>query len=406
MVSTAVRVARKSPSPAAAGGVEVHAVGAGLPHALGDEHHVAHRVVDGRHLRVPRLGDAALRHELGPVGDGPVRHRVAAQVRHRAVLQRRDEVELGVLHRLGLVAQDRLDRLVRVVDGEELEHVGAAVALVAVQLVDARAGVEVARAVEAEADLVAHVDGAELGLAREDVEQVVDLRRGEGRRLGAAGADLRAGEEVLADLRRRHLDEPAVAEPRAYRSLHSSTPDGRPVGLVSYITNRAVHYQTASRAFKAAAHAPGLACGGPNRIGCAAKTATGSGEKGGDGVDEIRAAVQRPHAGPRPDRRADPRGREARPLARGLPRAHLRDHRRGGGGEPGPHPLPLRQQGRAAGGARGLGAVPGGGGAHRAAHRRPGRRRAAQAAARAARGAARGHRRLPQLLRAHPALPA
>ena len=71
-----------------AGGVEVQAVGAGLPHALGDEHHVGDGVLDGLHLRVASLVDAAERHaaptswgsgrRASSSGPGPASRRTAA----------------------------------------------------------------------------------------------------------------------------------------------------------------------------------------------------------------------------------------------------------------------------------------------------------------------------------------
>ncbi len=113
-----------------AGGVEVQAVDAGGDHRLGDAPHVVLEVLDRLELRRAGLVDPAQRHELRPVGRWAVRLRVAAQVRHGAVVERHHRLLLRVLEHLRLEREDGAHRLVRVVVVPELDHVGAVVVLV------------------------------------------------------------------------------------------------------------------------------------------------------------------------------------------------------------------------------------------------------------------------------------
>ena len=117
--------------PGGPGGVEVDAVGAGLTMRVGDEAMSCDEHLDGLLLGGARLGDLAQRQQLGPVLDRAVRLRVAAQVRHRAVLQRgRSCCCCASLMHLGLGARARAHGLVRVVVVPQLDHVGAVVVLV------------------------------------------------------------------------------------------------------------------------------------------------------------------------------------------------------------------------------------------------------------------------------------
>ena len=158
-----------------AGRVEVDAVGAGGDHVVGHEVDVLDQHLHGLFLRRAGFVDLAQRQQLGPVGDGAVRLRVAAQVGHGAVLHRVGEQVLGDLHRLRLVGDVGLDRLVRVVDLPELDHVDAEQRLVALQVLHPVADVLGAGAVVGQDDLVADVDGGEARRRGVDVEQVVEL---------------------------------------------------------------------------------------------------------------------------------------------------------------------------------------------------------------------------------------
>ncbi len=150
----------------AAGGVEVHAVGAGREHAVADEDHVLggqlHGVLDGG----ARAGDVAAGQQLEPVVGRAVRLRVERQVGLRPVLDRRRQHELGVLHDLLLERQDRLDGLVGVLDVPELEDVLAQALFALEQVEDVGAGHLAAAAVAGEHDLVADVDRRERAPAR------------------------------------------------------------------------------------------------------------------------------------------------------------------------------------------------------------------------------------------------
>ena len=144
-----------------AGRVPVDRVGAGLPLRVGELDHVddghLDRLLGGR----PRLRDPAQREQLVPVVAGAVRLGVEPQVGHDAVLQRRDGAELGVVHVLGLVGEDRADDLEGVVADAELQQVGAHPLLVALQVLDASRVRLHAGAVAAEHDLLADVDADE-----------------------------------------------------------------------------------------------------------------------------------------------------------------------------------------------------------------------------------------------------
>ena len=164
----------------------------------------------GLFLRLPRLVDLAQRQQLRPVRDGAVRLRVPAQVGHRAVLHRVGEQRLGDLHGLALVGHVGLDRLVRVVDLPELDHVDAEQRLVALQVLHAVADVLGPGAVVAQDDLVADVDGGEARRRGVDVEQVVELVLRELGDLGLLGRDLGAFFEIGLDLGAGHLDERPV----------------------------------------------------------------------------------------------------------------------------------------------------------------------------------------------------
>ena len=100
--STALEGGQEVGVAGGAGSVEVQAVGAGLDHALGDEHHVVHGVLHGLFLGRAGFVDAAQRQQLGPVGHRPVGLRVAAQVGHGAVLQRHRRQQLCLAHQHGL----------------------------------------------------------------------------------------------------------------------------------------------------------------------------------------------------------------------------------------------------------------------------------------------------------------
>jgi len=208
-----------------AGGVEVHAVGAGLHHPVTDVDEVAggvlHRLLDGR----PALGDAALGKELEPVLGRSVRLRVESEVRLGAVLDRRREHELGVLHDLLLERQDGLDRLVAVLDVPEFEDVLAEALLAFEQVLEVRAGHLRAAAVATQDDLLADVDGGERRRRGVDVEQMVELVGVERRALGPAGPFRRARLDVGAQLTARPLDPGPVAHAGRYSQLrHVVTP--------------------------------------------------------------------------------------------------------------------------------------------------------------------------------------
>ena len=141
----------KSRVAGAAGGVEVEAVGAGVEHALADEDEVLGGVVHGLFDGGAGVVDAAERQQLEPVLHRPVGPRVEGQVGLRPVLDRRREHELGVLHDLLLERQDRLDRLVGVLDVPELEDVLAQALLAFEQVEDVGAGHLGAAAVAARA---------------------------------------------------------------------------------------------------------------------------------------------------------------------------------------------------------------------------------------------------------------
>ena len=154
------------------------------------------------------------RQQLRPVGDRAVGHRVAPEVRHRAVGDRDGEQELRLAHDLLLERQHRLDRLERVVVVIQLDRVGADRLLVVLQVGDARAGVLAADAVGREDDLVADVDRAEPCAAREDVDEVRDLVVAQRLHLGPPGARLDAGVDVGLDLRPGHAHQRPVAHTR------------------------------------------------------------------------------------------------------------------------------------------------------------------------------------------------
>ncbi len=193
-----------------AGRVEVDAVGAGLDHVVGDEVDVVDEHLDGLFLGRAGLVDLAQRQQLGPVGDGSVGLRVAAQVGHRAVLHGVGAQHLGDLHGLPLVGDVGLDRLVGVVDLPELDDVDAEHLLERLQVLHAVADVLGPRAVVAHDDLVADVDGGEARRRGVDVEQVVELVLGERVALGPLGRLLRAVFEIGLDLGAGHLDERTV----------------------------------------------------------------------------------------------------------------------------------------------------------------------------------------------------
>ena len=123
-------------------------------------------------------------------------------------------------HRLRLERENRLDRLVGVVDVVELDDVGAQVALVAVELVDARARVEVARAVARQDELVTDVDGGELGVRGEDFAEPLEFVGLERRHLGPLCTKRRPVLEIRPNLARRHADERTVAQSRHHALLH------------------------------------------------------------------------------------------------------------------------------------------------------------------------------------------
>ncbi len=111
--------------------------------------------------RVREDVDAHGREQLRPVAARTVRVRVATEVGLGAVVHGDGDPLLRLLHRLLLAAHDRLDRLERVVDVEELAGVRREALLVLQQRVDAAALLRRAAAVETEDDLVPDVDGAE-----------------------------------------------------------------------------------------------------------------------------------------------------------------------------------------------------------------------------------------------------
>ncbi len=227
----------------------------------------------------------------------------------------------AVLHRLGLVAEDRLDGLVRVVDGEQLEHVGAAVALVAVELVDTGTRVEVAGAVEADRTTSSPMSTAlNLASAAKMSTRWSISAAESGGALARRAPISRAGLDVVADLARRHLDQRAVAEPRPDRPFHSRTsaasslPTGGeappPANLVSYITNwygrrsRRAGAVNVPRRFGRPRTAGYVVAGARGRVWWALTTADGRRHAERGHTD------QRSHARPRADRRAHPGRRQ------------------------------------------------------------------------------------------------
>ncbi len=203
-----------------AGGVEVDAVGAGVPQALGDEDHVVDGQLDGLLLGGARLVDLHLRQQLRPVAAGTVGRRVAAQVGLGAVVHRHREAFLRLLHELLLEGHDGLHGLVRVVDVKELDSVVRQHLLAGIQRVDAAAELRRAAAVLGEHDLVADVDAGEARRRGEDVEQMVEFVGGEGRHLAPARRRLRALLELGLDLAAGRFDQRAVAHAGQYLRFH------------------------------------------------------------------------------------------------------------------------------------------------------------------------------------------
>ncbi len=206
----AVRAARKSASPAAP------VVSMSMPSAPASIMASATKLMSstsiaaGLDLGVARLVDLAHRQQLGPVRDGAVRLRVAAQVGHGAVLHRVGEQRLGDLHGLALVGDVGLDGLVGVVGLPELDHVDAEQRLVALQVLHAVADVLGPGAVVAQHHLVTDVDRGEARRRCVDVEQVIEFILRELGDLGLLGRDPGAILEIRLDLRTSHLDERPV----------------------------------------------------------------------------------------------------------------------------------------------------------------------------------------------------
>ena len=235
-----------------------------------------------------------------PVRRRAVRLRVAAQVRHRPVVERHHRLLLRVLEHLRLEREHGAHGLVRVVVVPELDHVGAVVVLVDDLLEDRRRDVGVARAVEAEDDLVAVVDGAELGRRGEDVEQVVDARPAASgstlARLTAASEPACRSASISARVistsepspsrvgMRCAIDPPVV--PRAGRS-----------SLVSRITNRIAPDDIGGRAgVKAAAAVVARAAATfaqVSAVAAAARPCVASGASAGRGARESGAPPDR-----------------------------------------------------------------------------------------------------------------
>ena len=203
-----------------AGRVEVDRVGARLPHGVGHAHGVDDGHLGGLLRRRPRLVDAPHRQQGRPVVAGPVVLGVQAEVRHDAVLHRRDRAQQRVVQALRLVGQDRADHLERVVAGAELEQVGAHPLLVRLHVLGAR-GVRLhAGAVAAQHDLVAEIHAHDAGRRGVDIEDMVLFFGGERRHLGTLD---RLGDAVLdvgAQLAARETDERAVAHARRDARFH------------------------------------------------------------------------------------------------------------------------------------------------------------------------------------------
>ena len=206
----AVSPAKKSASPAAP------VVSKSMPSVPASTMCVGDEVdVFDEHLRRLDLGDAGLvdlhqRQQLRPVVDRPVGLGVAPQVGHRAVLHRVGEQRLGDLHRLLLVRDVGLDRLVGVVDLPQLDHVDAERLLVGLQVLHPVADVLGPGAVVAHHDLVADVDRREARRRGVDVEKVVELVLRERVALGPLRRLPGALQEIGLDLGPGHLDERPV----------------------------------------------------------------------------------------------------------------------------------------------------------------------------------------------------
>ena len=130
------------------------------------------------------------------------------------------EQELRLAHGLLLEREHRLDGLERVVVVIQLDRVGAHRLLVVLEVVDARPGVLAADAVRAQHDLVTDVDGAEAGVAGEDVDEVGDRVVAQRLYLGALRPGLRAGSDVRLDLRPGHAHQRPVAHARRDGTVH------------------------------------------------------------------------------------------------------------------------------------------------------------------------------------------
>jgi len=113
----------------------------------------------------------------------------------------------------------------------QLDRVGAVMVLVEDLLHDRVAEVAVAGAVEAEHNLVAAVDRAELRRRAEDVQEMRDLVGAERRHLCPAHSGLDALVKIRLDLGLRHQSARAVAETRRKALCHDS------LRLLSHITN-------------------------------------------------------------------------------------------------------------------------------------------------------------------------
>ena len=215
---------------AGAGGVEVDAVGAGLPQRRRDVHHVLHGQLDRLLLGGAGVADPHLRQQLRPVAARSVRGGVATEVGLGAVVDGDREALLRLLHRLPLDADHGLDRLVGVVDVVELAGVRGEALLVLQQGAHAAALLLRAGAVEAEDHFVADVDGAEARRAGEDVEEVLQLGRLERRQLASAGRRLGAFLELGAQLAARERHRRAVTEARDEPCFHAAYARGGPAG--------------------------------------------------------------------------------------------------------------------------------------------------------------------------------
>ena len=212
--ATAASVLRKSPSPAppVVSKSRPSAPTSSMPSPTKTKSLVACSIASAMAARAAAISPRGS--SSNQLATGPSGARVEGQVGLRAVLDRRREHELRVLHDLLLERQDRLDRLVGVLDVPELEDVLAQALLALEQVEDVGAGHLRAAAVARKDDLLADVHGREGGARGVDVEDVVDLVGGQRLGLGLAGGQQRGLFDVGAQLAARRA-APASRHPYA-----------------------------------------------------------------------------------------------------------------------------------------------------------------------------------------------